>query len=538
MCGATPCLAAGLAHAETLRVRSAPHFAQVHALSRSGGFELVGRLVDELGAPLVGHEVTAEAGATRLRGCAANAETTDKTGGFCFSLPEGSDAASSLTVAFAGDEFLEPAAGIASRPGAFTLELALDLPQATYVLGAAPGEATIILRGAAPHDAQDDADSVRVDLHLETSAGSRLGLPSLQLRAGETHTFSLDSLAACPPGEARLVARLDTAPGGDVTEASQALRIVSPVVLSWRALPTTVDHDEDVLLSVAVTAAGGPVETGWVELHAGARSIAISPVIGSSADLVLPVGSLAAPRVTVKARYLTANPDYLPAGDLEATLTIIPPPVWRHLPWILIACASVWWITRGWRRPLRRVTPGASASARVPDPVEVIRASASPSAGWAGFVRDAHTGASVGGATFEILVPSVSGKNVVSTTQSDGAGAFHLAAGPALPEGARLSVSAEGYSTQLSRVPGAGEILVRLTARRRKLLEELVLWTEARGRPWTKTPEATPRDVIRTADLHGEGDAKLWAAQVEDSAFGPIPPSPQDEAELLARRPR
>jgi hypothetical protein len=474
-----PCLGAVPAHAETLRVRSAPHFTQVHTLSRSGGFELVGRLVDELSAPLVGHQVTAKAGATRLRGCTANGGTTDKTGGFCFSLPVASDAATSLTVAFAGDEFLEPAAGIASRLGAFTLELALDLPQATYVLGASPGEATVMLRGAAPLEARDDTDSLRVDLHLETSTGPQLDLPSLQLRAGETHAFSLDALATCPPGKARLVARLDTGPGGDAPEASQALRIVSPVELSWRALPTAVDHDEDLQLSVVATAAGGPVETGWVELTAGARSIAISPVIGSSADLVVPVGSLGAPRVTVTARYLAANPDYLAAGELEATLTVKPPPVWRHLPWILIACASVWWITRGWRRPLRRMTPGASASTRVPDPVELIRASASPSAGWAGFVRDAHTGASVGGATLEIIAPSVSGKNVVGTTQSDGAGAFHLAAGPALPEGARLSVSAEGYSTQLGRVPGAGEILVRLTARRRKLLEELVLWTEA-----------------------------------------------------------
>jgi hypothetical protein len=263
--------------------------------------------------------------------------------------------------------------------------------------------------------------------------------------------------------------------------------------------------------------------------------VALSPVQAGVASLVPELASVREPGVTLRASYVPATPNYQPTRQLEATLSVGSPPVWRHLPWVAVALTSAWWITRGWHRPRRRTVPGTESAPAVRTGIQVVKQTPTQS-GWNGFVTDPHTQSPVP-ATLELIVPSLTHGSVVAVANTDASGGFVLHGPGSLPDGTRLVVSAPGYSTWSERVPPHGVLRVTLVQRRRRLLETLVRWSERRGRPWRQTADATPGAVARTAELQGDIEASRWAARLEQAAFGGAAPSAELETELVGETP-
>lgn len=525
--------------AQTLRVRGASHFVGLHVEATSDNLRVVGRLVDDTGAALSQQLVSAQDSGQQLAPCTVHSNTTDERGAFCFALNRAPVESSS--VHFSGNAYVEgTSAGLAATTRD-AVELSMKLPATRLLIGSDPAGAEITLSALARNvDEQPTYASLllRVLVSAGNEPGRQLPAPS-HIRVGETVKVPLHSTLLGAPGLRHLEVGVESVPGTLVTQTSAEFEVVAPVRLEWKQLPKAASPDEELELEVAVSAPGGVVSEGWIELLSNDESTSISPVEAGAARVKLPPDRSPAAATgswTLRARYLPATSAFEASADIEAVVAVGTPPWWRHLPWVVLALGSAWWVLRGWARPLRKAAPRAETPGSGRGGVHVVR-HGGPAKGWRGHIVDAHSGIPIAGAVLELRIPSLDARAASPTVRSAEDGSFQLPPIGARPEGARLRISAPDHSTRLDPLPPEGQVLIRLVARRRTLLGALQRWTEARGVPWIRPGGATPRDVMTRAQARGDEAIHAWAARIEEASFGSAVPTPEVESELLRQVP-
>jgi hypothetical protein len=122
----------------------------------------------------------------------------------------------------------------------------------------------------------------------------------------------------------------------------------------------------------------------------------------------------------------------------------------------------------------------------------------------------------VAGARIVVERPGFQGTHVVARADADDEGTFALEPFDGAP-GDLLCVSGPLHAELRSAVPPAGELRVALVLRKRALLDRLVQWARAQGRPYDAAPEPTPGQVRRAAGT--ELTIARWADAIERAAF-------------------
>jgi hypothetical protein len=451
---------------------------------------------------------------------------TDQQGRFCFVLsgtpPDRAE------VRFEGDGYYAGAQrqfAIDLSPSRLKLEL--EVEAATWPLSSPEQRVRV---SAHSHAATDARHPVILEL---VRAGVTRTLAEGHVSVNEPAEFTIDPSGLGPPGTATLVARASDTPSAS---DSSPIVISGRASLNWRSPLTAVRPELGFDVQIDVTSEHGPIESGWVETSVGNDRVGRSPV--SAGVAVVSSRFIAAQQEAVefRARYVPEHSWLVPGNDLVGTLPISRPPLWIHVPWLVVGALAAVWIFRAWWRPKRPRRKRASVPAPeiVPRPGAAVLEPGRPMSGWIGSVFDAHEGSPIAGARLVIGAPSVSGESVLTSACSDAEGKFSLSPVGAVPEGSRLQVYAPHHTHLSCSVPREGRVAIAMVSRRRAILEHLHEWAQTRG--WDAPPLLTPARVAARARREERADTERWALRVEDVVFGPTPPDEEVESELTRRR--
>jgi hypothetical protein len=261
------------------------------------------------------------------------------------------------------------------------------------------------------------------------------------------------------------------------------------------------------------------VPGGTVEARVGDAIVGAGSLERGEAKLVATFAMPAANDVALRVRYEPDAPWYQPASELAVTLPVRPPSPWKKLPLALAAFGAVAWLVLA-RLPPRAKNAGSSKSAHGTRPpaagVELVEAG--PAArGWSGRVHDVHDRTGVAGARVAVERRGFERIESVVETVAGEDGAFVLAPVDVHP-GDELVAEGPLHAPLRRPLPHAGVLDVALLLRRRALLDRLVAWARARGKPFDGRPEATPGHVRRAAGK--EVPVARWAEAVEQAAYG------------------
>jgi hypothetical protein len=454
--------------------------------------------------------------------------TTDLAGAFCFTLERRAHGV--VRLSFEGNAYLQPTTRDVSLEEPPKVELQLSTDNATWSLvdplqlihlqlRSTPGERQRVhlrvLRPDAPPILLDDPPSLAAGLALDVE------LPSSQL--GE-------------PGAVELHASIGDDADHPVAHGSVQLLLTAPVTLRWTNELTAVRPELGFETSITATALGRPVTSGWIETRERGKVSGSAPVSMGQATVTNRFLAAGQHSVPFAARYVSAHPWLLAGPALEAELAISRPSAWVHLPWLVIGLGAAGWIFRGWWRPVRKnLVTQAAEQLLTPKPGLSAHQAGGPDAGYAGRVRDVHTGEVVAGALVRVLLPSVSAEALVTETLTDIEGRFNLGRLPALPEGTRFEVSSAEHSRLRLAPPAPGQLEIHIVSRRRSLLQRLTEW--ARERRWPDPTALTPAEVAARARRQSEPEVERWALDIQDAVFSNSPLDEHQEHALRGRAP-
>lgn len=520
--------------------------------------ELSGTLKDESGQPIEGPvhmqvvahrgeapltlpaaELCAPAPGSRVLAAAAEYRITpDRSGAFCVHVP-GRALIGWAELRFAGNRYYAAAA----------LDVAIDASRRSLSLRFAPDPDTLALerplhsvwvdtRVDPPFSGDERAETIQLELSFQPPHRPAVKLGAATLRAGEHGLFSVRSRDLGSPGPGRLCAAFAGSPTLQPARRCTAVDRTAQVVLALAGKTAPADPQAGVRVRVTVTTAQGAVPNGQVEALVGGDSVGVAPVHEGAANLVATFDAPHGGNVPMILRYLPDAPWWQPGQPLHAMIRVLPPSPWRRWPWAAAALAIALYIVQGWRRPARgraRHKPRTSLRLSGRASLDLVARGAARS-GWSGTVRDAHDGKAISRAQVAVIVPAFHGDGVAGETHTDSEGRFILDH-VAVPEGARLQVSAHWHTTLVRPVPAAGQLDIQVVSRRRALLERLVAWAKQRGGSWQGRDEPTPGQVARAAERHEAPLVREWAQAVERAAYGPEPPDLEEEQRVRAQEP-
>lgn len=500
------------------------------------GYEARVSLRDEVGRPIAGAEVLAEAtgsdAAPRLRRCGDSrgeggprvSVTTDSAGQACVSIRD--MAAGELALSFEDPRgYFERATRAVQVPESATaaFELAFDPPLSAVSLDQPSQTIGVLVRGRAGAEPPGGAELV---LSLAADGAerelARVALDGL----GEARRLSLESPSFGTPGPARLVASLRVPGGREPASTSTAILRTATVALQL-ASGSGDQVEPGAKLELRATWALGPAPKGVVEARSQGRSLAVARVQQGSAQLVLPAAHAAPLGKSVTLEYLGEGPGWLSGPALE--LSVKPPgrSYGRYALWIGAAVLAALAVVLGWRRPARLRPAATPASPRHRASVEVLE-SFGAGGGYRGQVCDAHEGTPISPAALSFVAPG-SGGRVLLQIRTGADGRFEVDA-PTFPSGTLVEVTAPFHATLTAPLPGPGVLQLSLVSRRRALLDRLVRWAERHGRPWTRqVGDPTPAHVALAAGQEGAPQVERWARAVEQLAYGPNAPDAASE---------
>ncbi|MEB2312051.1 MAG: hypothetical protein OZ921_20345 [Sorangiineae bacterium] len=530
---------------------------EAHAVARAGELELRGALRDDAGRPVEGRlraTLPRRAGPPpSARTCGDGRPATpvpvegdavvidlDGAGTFCVRVA-GAPETGRVRVAYGGSAFYEAASA----------ELPIDASRLTLTLRFSPEPTALALdrpvhsiwvEATAATALAEDAppETVALVLAFHGRGGQPTELGRASVRVGERALFEVPSvqLGAAGPGTLTV-----SSPGtASVQAATRSVTVerTARVTLSLTGKPEPADPRDGLELRVAVGSALGAVPTGSVEATLDGESVGAARVVAGAARVVAVFDAPSATQARLSLRYLPDAPWWTPGDVLEVTAPLAAPSPWRRAPWVLGAAAVALWLMRGWRRPGRapRARPSPAAASRGFASLALVERGP-VERGWRGRVLDAHEGTPVAGARVTLEAPGFGGGALLAASESDGEGRFELAPPrAALPDGARMTITARWHGALRRAVPPPGLVLVTLVSRRRALLDGLVEWARRSQRAWAGPGEPTPGALARSARARGNDAVAEWAEQIETAAYGPTPPDESVEAAIEARAPR
>lgn len=380
-------------------------------------------------------------------------------------------------------------------------------------------------------------DPLLVELSLKEPGGKALALAQLPIRPGDRGDFVIQAEQLGSPGPAELSAAFSGS--AEAQPETRSIR-VSRVVTAELALdvePSEVSPEDGFELRVSVASTAGVVPTGTVEAQLSQRTVGIATVANGVATIQIHYERAGATSPPLTLRYLPDAPWYRSGSPLSVNLKLKPPSRLRQLPWIAAVLLAALWVLSAWRRPPRRATK-ASVHAKPPAgrPLLELLEPSPTGKGWSGTVVDAHDGSAIAGAQLALVEPGFEKVRVLASTRTDEAGRFELAEPSDPGAGMRLEVAALWHSSLVRAAPRRGQIVVQLVHRRRALLSRLVHWAKSRG--WRKHGDPTPGLLARTAHEKNREDVAQWARLVERAAYGPEPPTEQQERAISDNEPR
>lgn len=385
----------------------------------------------------------------------------------------------------------------------------------------------------------DKTSPVVVELLASGGSYARGAELSLALDCG-SHTFQiakkelagshLERFEFTTPGEAlrgncQFLAQ-STAPNHPPQTDSRNVLVRSQAHLE---LKNSVANEERLIVTVDVSAAGGPVVDGLLEARSKGVFLVGAPLKSGQAQIELErlANASAVELAFVPAGSALTSTESItidvPAKAASFRLTGL------HILLLLSFCL---WLGYAWLRPNYQARRGLSIT--LPKKSQ-LRSTQSKKGPIKGLACDAHTGRPISGVELTIFQTGPTSKEVVEiqTTDSEGVACFEttLAANTLL----QLEASHVSYMNLLAPIHGSG-LAIHLTERRRALLKNLISWAEQHGRPWNQKPRPTPGDIETEAKRAARDDVTDWAQRVARRAYGPEAPSEGEVDELT--RPR
>jgi hypothetical protein len=531
-----------------VRIRAATRIAEPGTLAGEGFQEVRGRVVDDLGQPIGAAEIALALSEgpepTGVRACDGFAPPsrsgpewrlqTDGEGAFCMrvdSVPSGARG----SLRFQGTPFFAPFdANFPLQAQRQAVRLVFDAPVIEAVLDR-PSFVTWV--SAEPVKGAGYGTTLRVTITHVPREGAPAELATLDLQVGARTRLEVPSKTLGAPGMGELVAEQRGTWAVSPSKASVVFRRVAAVTLSVAGEIGPVARGDAAELAVGAGSVMGAAPSGWVEATIDGRAAGVGPVEHGVAHVTLRIEDGGRPTYDVQLRYISGDPWWLPGEPLRVQIPVTSPSPLRALPWLVAVVAIAYWVVRTWRRPGRSLRSEVKAVPKGRADLELVEAGP-PGTGWHGTVFDAHDGLPVAGANLQVLVPTFDGEGLASagTTTVEG----HFVLPPfkgATSANARLRVVAMYHSTLVRKLPQPGRVIISVTSRRRAMLERLVSWARAMGRPWMRDPEPTPADIARTAALQGNPSVERWARSLEEAAYGPSQPDEPREREILGDEP-
>lgn len=502
----------------------------------SDGFELRATLADEVGRPLPNAELRVRAmsagGSPTFRRCGdprqgSGAElllSTDKLGRICADvrgMPTGS-----VELSYQDPRgYFERASTTLELPGGVlpAFELGFDPPLATLPLDQPAQELGLVARTA---DGSPAPAAAELTVTLAADGTEReLGRAALD-GLGEVHRLTILSGSFQAPGPARLIGKLQTREGRELSRTTIAVLRTATVSLAATE-QTTRGVEPGSVIAVRATSALGKASAGVIEARSLGRSVAAARVQQGMASIILPTSSTAAFGRTLTLEYVGEGPGWLSGPPLELEVLPAGPSYGRYALWFVAAVLAALAVVLGWRRPPRPRPGEEPAPPRVRASVEVLE-SFGVDGGYRGHVRDAHEGHGISPAVVSFIGPGPQ-RPVMLQVRTSHEGAFRVET-PSFPSGTLVEVTAPFHATLVAPLPGPGVIELSLISRRRALLARLVRWAERRGKPWILTQgEPTPAHIAQVAAQESEPQVERWARGLEHLAFGPTPPDAASE---------
>lgn len=547
ICGAFMTSAHARAETPTLTVRADTRFTEVAVTERDEAVRLSGQLVDDGGEPVAGVDVSLRVTPSEGEwapcpdwvgqpGAAARVQT-DSQGRFCIQSDSISESAK-LSAEFKGDRYHRGAAEVAPLArtkrtivlelDATMLEIPLDQP--VYALRIS----------ARATDGAAFGERVGVDVAQKSANGILVTIGQTEVPIGGRSRVELDTARLGVPGPGELVIRQVERPGSPAADEVVPIRKTATVVLSSPKSSEATDPTSGFVLPVGVTSVRGAVPDGWVEASIEDRPVGMGSVQAGVADVRVRFDAPRADSISVALRYVGHDPWWLPGEPLVVSIPVRPPSAWKRIPWLLAVVTITFWVVRAWHRPgrARRIAERPSTQPTGRPEIRVVEPKATGS-GWSGTVRDAHDGTPIPEATLEIVNPTFEGEVICARVHTNVSGNFELS--PATFEqsdGTRLRVTATDHTELVRHVPPPGRLTISIVTRRRALLQRLVDWAKARGRPWVSAGDPTPGQVAKIAAARTDRTAEMWARGVESAAFGQTTPDEQVERSLIETEPR
>ncbi len=509
-------------------------------LPAPAGQMLVGQLTDDAGESVSG-EVRVEAPRTAtIAGCEEGGAShrgasvflrvgPDRT--FC-ALISGVALGESLRLSYAGSSSLSAfsttvAAGSNALP---KTPLLIDAPP-RLELNDLGGPVSLSMRIVAPSFAYWVAPPLSgLELTLETKLGRRLSRAQSNL----THDVTFVIPPSEIPDEQQTEVRAVFAGTETLSSAQTSITIAwsHAVALSVPAPPSFRWWKDAHVLDVDALSRLGPLLSGWLTLTTSDGRTMTARVHEGRASFEIDAANQPATHIQVSTES-PPGPHLLAAQPLIRTLTA---PAWAfplRRAFLVAALMTITVLGAIGLRPPRARAPSSSPveGPHVPAPVKFtpVRRFARDDR-VIGCVMDAHDGTPVVGAVVELRRASFSASGDVRVLRTDERGEFSFEQVRAFP--VEILVRAEPYASGRTSLNGPGMLVMRLTLRRRAILEGLLIWAR-RNAAWVGgSSHPTPELVRAIAARAGATNISEWSHAVELAAYSQAEPSEQ-VAELL-----
>lgn len=427
---------------------------------------------------------------------------------------------------------------------AATADLSIDLAKRALTLRFDPPPRVLSL----------DRDDLFVDTAATVDDGQSAP-PGLFLTFTDERAQPLGSAVTDAQGRARLpvlTAKLGAPgpgalrvafPGNDqIGEASQTIPVERRARVTLR-----LEHEiaggapeDGVPIDVVAGDVRGGAPSGSIEARVGGVVVGAGTLTSGRAKVVATF-SAEASTVPVTLTYLPDAPWYQAGDPVTVEVPVRGPSPWRDAPLVVTAVGIVAFLAfgrlgkRGARAEARGGARPGKDRGQVPagPRIDVVRAGPPGERRWTGRVVDAHDLSPIARARIVVEHASFGQRELAASSFADDEGRFVIEPARVL-EDARLVVEGPFHASVQRKMPPPGELEIALVSRKRAILDRLVAWARARGRPFDARPEPTPAHVKRAAgdDLR----AARWAEAVERAAFAPgdVDATAEQEVDRLA----
>lgn len=388
-----------------------------------------------------------------------------------------------------------------------------------------------------------DPQEVSLQLVLQELSGEEFPLETARVILGQSIQLTLSSSTLRRPGSAHLIARFAGSESLSSARTTAPIIRTSEVELTLHGEPKA--NSDGAHFEILAAPHGDISPGGSIELSSSGVPIATVPLQQGRAPVQLFLDPSSERAQLLRARFIPSSPEWLPGAPLDFAVPLPKPSPWARLLFVGAALLLAGWLIRAWLRP-GRTEPQASSPQRpfLPGKKTVDILDQPPAGvGWSGAVLDAHDGAPIASATVSVLMPSFTENPVNLTATTDELGSFHITPDAATQdmishmEGLRLRVESPWHSRLEQSIPKAATLRIAMVSRRRWLLDQLVQWSERRGKPWASPGGATPAHIAQVAAEQQQREAEIWARRTEQAAYSAEQPDAYVEQQLESLQP-